>query len=235
MDAVLPGSNKEWLLGQRDVACDRLAIDHTEKGWAAALQWQIENGVRPEYAARVVRSVVKTGCAELESSLPSNLEDPMLGLSKAERAYIAATTEDDYDPTPQNNADVLAGGRDTCAELDEHAGDDLVRYLAEEILDYTAEITHLCPQFKDELARSKLAIPDGNYSVGSKPREGVVVPGTYRTRKRVSGCYWERVTDSGKIIDNDFVNAAPGGAQVTIRPGDGGFNTNGCDVWLPVR
>lgn len=73
-------------------------------------------------------------------------------------------------------------------------------------------------------------IDDGDYAVGVD-----INPGTYRTAKGMSDCYWERTTKGGATIANDFVTYAPAGVTVTIRPSDGGFSSEGCGPWKRVR
>lgn len=71
---------------------------------------------------------------------------------------------------------------------------------------------------------------DGSNSVGSD-----IKAGTYRTEPGVHDCYWERTTDGGGTIANDFVTFAPKGVTVTIRKSDGGFTSTDCGVWKRVR
>jgi hypothetical protein len=70
---------------------------------------------------------------------------------------------------------------------------------------------------------------DGDQTVGED-----IKPGTYKTG-HVSDCYWERTTNDGQTLANDFVKLAPGGVTVTIRPTDGGFTSEGCGPWRRVR
>lgn len=70
---------------------------------------------------------------------------------------------------------------------------------------------------------------DGDYTVGTDLK-----PGTYKTG-HVSDCYWERTTDGGGTLANDFVKLAPGGVTVTIRSSDGGFTSEGCGPWTRVK
>lgn len=78
-------------------------------------------------------------------------------------------------------------------------------------------------QFSSEL-KSGAAFDDGNYRVGES-----VKPGTYYA-ENVSGCYWERLSSSGDIIDNSFVMDGLR-VQVTIRSSDFSFHTEGCGSW----
>jgi hypothetical protein len=49
----------------------------------------------------------------------------------------------------------------------------------------------------------------------------------------LDGCYWERSTRAGEIIDNNFASAARE-ITVTIRASDGLFKAEGCGTWSPV-
>jgi hypothetical protein len=78
----------------------------------------------------------------------------------------------------------------------------------------------------------------GTYVVSSKPDAGdgglpLIPPGTYRTTGVVEGCYWERTTRGGEIIDNNFATSAQE-ITVTIRSSDGQFTTENCGVWKKV-
>jgi hypothetical protein len=48
----------------------------------------------------------------------------------------------------------------------------------------------------------------------------------------LSDCYWERSTDNGKTIANDFILNAQKGVGVTIFASAGGFKSEGCDLWV---
>ncbi|MCA1223468.1 hypothetical protein [Streptomyces sp. 8L] len=76
---------------------------------------------------------------------------------------------------------------------------------------------------------------DGTYRVVSKPRgELEIAPGSYRTSGDLSGCYWERTTSSGHVIDNQYATSA---RSITVRvaASDGQFTSKGCGTWKPVR
>lgn len=57
--------------------------------------------------------------------------------------------------------------------------------------------------------------------------------GTYRTTGDLSGCYWERTSQSGSIIDNQFATAARR-ITVTVRAGEL-FTSRDCGIWKPVE
>ena len=68
---------------------------------------------------------------------------------------------------------------------------------------------------------------DGIYVVGSQ-----IKPGTYRTVRTPSTCYWARLSGFGgsgdDIIANDF---GAGSRIVTISRTDTGFKSTGCGGW----
>ena len=61
-----------------------------------------------------------------------------------------------------------------------------------------------------------------------------IQPGTYRSSGRMEDCYWERTSESGEIIDNNFATSARS-ITVTIRSSDGQFTSESCNVWKPVK
>ncbi|MGW2207060.1 hypothetical protein [Streptomyces sp. NPDC001774] len=69
---------------------------------------------------------------------------------------------------------------------------------------------------------------DGTYVVSSKPVEGeeTIPPGTYRSQGKMEDCYWERTSESGDIIDNNFATSARS-ITVTIRSSDGAVHVRG--------
>jgi hypothetical protein len=68
---------------------------------------------------------------------------------------------------------------------------------------------------------------DGTYEVGKE-----IQPGTYRTRKASSGCYYARLSGFGNafgdIITNENTDAP---AIITIEATDKGFTSKRCGVW----
>lgn len=71
---------------------------------------------------------------------------------------------------------------------------------------------------------------EGTFKVGAQ-----VSPGTYRTRPKVTKCYWERSTSGGGTIANGYVMNAPGGVTVRISASDGGFMSEGRGIWTRVK
>jgi len=78
-------------------------------------------------------------------------------------------------------------------------------------------------------------ITSGTYEVGVD-----IEPGKYKTAGPADTrywpmCYWARLKDTsgelGSIIANDNIR---GQTTVTIKPGDGAFETNGCQPWVKV-
>jgi len=96
-------------------------------------------------------------------------------------------------------------------------------------------IQYFCPDQRPAFDRAKsgdypVAPPltqfgDGNWIVGID-----IQPGTYRTSGQVSGCYWERTTAAGDIIDNDFITAALQ-AIFTVQASDALVSSSGCGTW----
>lgn len=88
----------------------------------------------------------------------------------------------------------------------------------------------LCTEHKEQVERSVGGFRDGEHVVGAG--EGQVAPGTYITRPETKDCYWERVSDSGETIGNDFVSFAPKGVRLTVRSSDAGVTARGCGAWV---
>jgi hypothetical protein len=68
---------------------------------------------------------------------------------------------------------------------------------------------------------------DGAHRVGSD-----IQPGTYRTRRGSSGCYFARLKGFGGTVSDILANGnsdAP--VVVTIQPSDAGFQSNRCGTW----
>jgi len=76
-------------------------------------------------------------------------------------------------------------------------------------------------------ALSKPHFGDGNHIVGTD-----IQPGTYRTRKASSGCYYSRLSgfggSLGEIISNENTDAP---AVITIAATDKGFKSTRCGTW----
>lgn len=144
----------------------------------------------------------------------------------AERAYLKAKkvkTDDERAST------VVSDGRTSCEELDGANRETKLMLLVDGDGPGSKEAQYLCPKYEQDLADSKHAFEDGTYSVSDE-----VKPGTYRTFGPTADCYWERSTGNGDIIDNAFISNAQKGARVTIRSSDGGFKSEGCDLWVRV-
>ncbi|MFE5715131.1 hypothetical protein ACFQ7J_30455 [Streptomyces sp. NPDC056501] len=77
---------------------------------------------------------------------------------------------------------------------------------------------------------------NGTYVVSSKAVEGeeTISPGTYRAEGKMENCYWERPSESGEIIDNNFATSARR-ITMTIRASDGQFTSEECAAWKPVK
>jgi len=68
----------------------------------------------------------------------------------------------------------------------------------------------------------------GTYRIGSE-----VKPGTYVVEKSPEGCYWERLDETGEIIDNNFISAATR-VEVTILTSDYSFHSENCGEWHKI-
>ena len=96
---------------------------------------------------------------------------------------------------------------------------------------YALKLCPKAPQAKlMKLVADRDVFVDGTYEIGSE-----VKPGTYRTAKKMTDCYWERSTKGGDIIANNFVGNAPAGVTVRIRSTDGGFKSDNCGTWTRVK
>lgn len=68
---------------------------------------------------------------------------------------------------------------------------------------------------------------DGTYIVGTE-----IKPGTYRTRKNSSNCYYERLSGFGGTLDEILSNDnSSHPVVITIKPTDKGFSSRGCGDW----
>lgn len=131
--------------------------------------------------------------------------------------------------------DEVEEGHDTCTKLDKKKT-VLKRavFLANEYAYdgdvYDVSIKYLCPKHAKAWKVYNSLLDDGTHNVGGK---NGIKPGVYRTVEAgLEDCYWSRVTKGGRILDNDFIDYAPGHVTVTVRPSDGGFKTNGCGLWV---
>ncbi|MEU5660089.1 hypothetical protein ABZ802_31400 [Streptomyces sp. NPDC047737] len=110
-------------------------------------------------------------------------------------------------------------------------------------------IPKLCPKWTKTLNQAVSGDYDrwfggGTYIVSSKPPTEeqlaededaqTIPPGTYRSKGAMEDCYWERTSESGEIIANNFATSARS-ITVTIAASDGQFTSEGCEMWKPVR
>ena len=102
-------------------------------------------------------------------------------------------------------------------------------------------IPKLCPEYSGAVkaaASGKFErwYGDGTYVVTSKKAdEGQTIPpGTYRAEGWMENCYWERTSEGGDIIANNFATSARK-ITVTISSSDGQFTSEGCATWKPVK
>lgn len=105
-----------------------------------------------------------------------------------------------------------------------------------------AGIPKLCPTWTKSLREAvsgdyEIWFGNGDYEVSSEPKstEESIKPGTYKIKGDLENCYWERLTRSGEIIDNNFASAARE-ITVTVRASDGLFRSEGCEgAWKPAK
>lgn len=178
----------------------------------------------------VTASAPPSGAGTPSSVTPSGTYSP------EEQAYLKANADSMTGAYARSAESVLESGREECEQLGKNKGVEAqARYMLEALPfvlgDYEAP-THLCPEFAPAVKMAKAGFTDGTYTVGTG--EGEVSPGTYVTRPNATDCYWERVSDSGETIANDFVSLAPKGVTVKIKSSDGGFKSEGCGTWVPA-
>lgn len=97
----------------------------------------------------------------------------------------------------------------------------------------------LCPAHAKDVKAAlkgdvKRSMNSGSYEIVSDPgldpeKAG---PGTYQVSGELENCYWERTTQAGDIIDNQFATQARK-ITVTVRVGEL-FTSDGCGTWAPV-
>jgi hypothetical protein len=166
--------------------------------------------------------------------------EPEPTYTAAETAYLATQTVwDDAGSAAEQSAMSLESGYDYCETVTGYRGDELAAYLIEEgpIQWDEPAIRYLCRSASAGLAAAKRGISDGESVVVRKVTDDLrqVTPGTYETLPGARDCYWARLTRSGKIIRNDFVEFAAGPIRVTIKASDGGFKSDGCTAWIRRR
>jgi hypothetical protein len=196
------------------------------------------------------------GTSSLSTLLDDEVEPPVIAESILVEARFIAMIDDeglrDDGLFEQSDEDLVIGARWTCAAIPQgrppepSAGDrgaTPAEYLIDEgVLDPASvhgrrvvlAIEILCPENLPYLEQARSPNPPtmppltefgtGHYTVNVD-----VAPGTYETGP-VSDCYWERIDNTGEIIDNNFINGAPR-VEVTIASTDTGFNSEQCGVW----
>lgn len=104
-------------------------------------------------------------------------------------------------------------------------------------------VPKMCPKWTSAVKQAASGKYDrwfgnGTYVVSSKPaaegEDETIPPGTYQATGKMDGCYWERTSESGEIIANNFATSARK-ITVTIRSSDGQFTSERCEVWKPVK
>ncbi|MGS2592138.1 hypothetical protein [Streptomyces hebeiensis] len=178
-----------------------------------------------------------------EESFPATPEGDVDRLA-AEKGWVV----DDLYPAA---SDFVA---DICESLPESAADSSSRpqWLAESgVLDGDGEavllagVPKLCPEWEAVVKEAVSGdyerwVGSGEYEVKGKPgpadaeSDVLVMPaGTYRTVGALADCYWERTSEDGQIIDNQFATQARR-ITVTVRAGEL-FKSEQCGTWKPVK
>ncbi|MFJ4513042.1 hypothetical protein [Streptomyces sp. NPDC088816] len=108
----------------------------------------------------------------------------------------------------------------------------------------TFGVPKLCPKWAKTVKAAVSGtyerwISRGEFEVKAKPKPfrseddvQEIGPGTYQAKGKFSNCYWERTTQSGNIIANQFVTQARV-LTVTLRVGEL-FKNEGCGTFKPV-
>ncbi|MGW3401200.1 hypothetical protein [Streptomyces zhihengii] len=157
-----------------------------------------------------------------------------------EKGWFVNDSSNPYDQAPSQYVKQICKGMGT-AKRD---GEDPGRWLAEdenpkpsprEIL--LAGMPKLCPAWSKTAVAALngdyervFVYSSGTYDVASEPSESAITPGRWRATGDLEGCYWERTTRSGEIIDNHFATSARE-ITVTIRASDGQFTSERCGTW----
>ncbi|WP_158712423.1 hypothetical protein [Streptomyces sp. NRRL F-5135] len=181
------------------------------------------------------------GVEESEESFPATPEGDVDRLA-SEKGWVV----DDLYPAA---SDFVA---DICASLPESAADSSSRpqWLAESgVLEgdgkavLLAGIPKLCPKWEATLKEAVSGdyerwVSSGEYEVKAGPADAgadvLVMPaGTYRTVGALADCYWERTSEDGQIIDNQFATQARR-ITVTVQTGEL-FKSEQCGTWKPVK
>lgn len=98
----------------------------------------------------------------------------------------------------------------------------------------TVEVPAPEPAPEPESAPADGSVGNGVHVVGVD-----IEPGTYRTDgptdSSMGFCYWARLSDTSGEFDSIITNGGPmGPATVTVEPGDGAFESSGCQPWEPA-
>ncbi|MFC9700039.1 hypothetical protein ACFTWD_04990 [Streptomyces sp. NPDC056943] len=188
-----------------------------------------------------------------DTELPFSTEDPYA----TEEPVYAAGPEGEIDQTAaekgwetdvyEPSALVTAVGKDL-VHGPEELGQSPAQWLVEGMKMEGDEkhilllgIPKLCPKWSSAVKAAAAAkyerwFGDGTYLVSSKKADGeqTIPPGTYRAEGAMENCYWERTSEAGEIIANNFATSARK-ITVTIRSSDGQFTSQECATWKPVK
>lgn len=154
------------------------------------------------------------------------------------QSELALLKELGVSPDTKQAEEIVDSGWDLCVQVKPLSKDELTIALMQmepRTASTTVQIVgHLCPRedAMEALVTSAMSFKEGQWRVGDGTNL-TVSPGRYRSLPGLTNCYWVRKADDGRIIQNDLVNSAPGGVQVTIKSGDATFDSNRCGgYWL---
>lgn len=185
---------------------------------------------------------------ETPSTAPFTYEPPPATGPEAEIDQAAARNgwaADVYDPPSMLVAEVCRSLESQPGELGQSPAQWLVegkRMEGDERDILLFGVPKLCPKWEPAVKQAASGtyerwFGDGTYVVSSKPAgdgQRTIPPGRYRAEGQMDGCYWERTTEAGEIIDNNLATSARK-ITVTIRPSDGQFTSERCAAWKPVK
>lgn len=197
---------------------------------------------------------VEPTAEETETELPFSTEDPYateepVYASGPEGEIDQAAAEKGWEPEVYESPSSLV--TQVCSDLEsspEQLGQSPAQWLVEGMKMEGDDkhilllgIPKLCPEYTSAVKAAAAGkyerwFGDGTYVVTSKKVDGeqTIPPGTYRAEGKMDGCYWERTSEAGDIIDNNFATSARK-ITVTISASDGQFTTERCEAWKPVK
>lgn len=156
-----------------------------------------------------------------------------------QKAVVAAAHKAGYSDEDTSDDEVLYSVYQYCGSNDpDDAYMEMEDYSEGQVAELKAWMT-LCPKHPQaatwrqgiaasakaaEAERNGTRVYDGTYKVPSEMKRGTFVV------KDVEDCYWETRDANGRIIDNDFIVAAPS-VVATVRARAVVFTAEGCGQW----